>query len=85
MYREKQREVADDLESFMHVINWIALSYHETNLTKSPERLQNFVRSMYLEHNTILDSSTLEEPKRGMRFFTVSLDLVSSNARVFHM
>lgn len=51
MYREKQREVADDLESFMHVINWIALSYHETNLTKSPERLQNFVRSMYLEHN----------------------------------
>ena len=46
-YPRKPFELADDLESFIHVLCWLALRFHTHNLTYDPSQLETVVYSHY--------------------------------------
>ncbi|TFY54577.1 hypothetical protein EVJ58_g8777 [Rhodofomes roseus] len=44
---DKQHELADDLESFLHVLRWMCLRFYEHRLTHSPPELRDHVLTFY--------------------------------------
>ncbi|KAI0792408.1 hypothetical protein C8Q75DRAFT_804797 [Abortiporus biennis] len=46
-YPHKRHEVSEDLESFIHLINWFALDYHEHNLAMTPVDFTHYLKYMY--------------------------------------
>ncbi|CAL1715090.1 unnamed protein product [Somion occarium] len=46
---KKYCEVADDIESFVHVINWCALRYHQHNHLGSASGFATFIHRMFLD------------------------------------
>ncbi|OBZ67750.1 hypothetical protein A0H81_12496 [Grifola frondosa] len=48
-FPQKQHEVSDDLESFIHVINWLSFWYHKNNYSGKPEALGNTLSAIYDE------------------------------------
>ncbi|KAI0690561.1 hypothetical protein C8T65DRAFT_528175, partial [Cerioporus squamosus] len=61
-YRDKRHEVADDLESFLHVLDWCALTYLPHRLSSSPEVLAHHMRTLY-------DDKVLEHDAHGRPFY----------------
>ncbi|KAI0791359.1 hypothetical protein C8Q75DRAFT_876430 [Abortiporus biennis] len=43
----KRHEVSDDLESFIHIVNWFALDHHENSLADNSEDFTYFIKRMY--------------------------------------
>ncbi|CAL1715118.1 unnamed protein product [Somion occarium] len=54
-YPKKYSELADDIESFVHVINWCALRYHQHSLLADPEAFSIFIHQMFLSCSTSSD------------------------------
>ncbi|CAL1715142.1 unnamed protein product [Somion occarium] len=54
-YPKKYCEVADDIESFVHLINWCALRYHHHKGVKSQSGFATFVHRMFLDCTTSSD------------------------------
>ncbi|CAL1700360.1 unnamed protein product [Somion occarium] len=48
-YPMKFYELADDVESFVHVINWCALRYHQHSLLGMPKSLSAYVNDMFFD------------------------------------
>ncbi|OBZ73754.1 hypothetical protein A0H81_06489 [Grifola frondosa] len=46
-FPQKQHEVSDDIESFIHVVNWLSFWYHKNNYSDYPERLGNMLDDIY--------------------------------------
>ncbi|OBZ73679.1 hypothetical protein A0H81_06481 [Grifola frondosa] len=46
-FPQKQHEVSDDLESFIHVINWLSFWYHKNNYTDEPVDLGDQLYNLY--------------------------------------
>ncbi|TFY54281.1 hypothetical protein EVJ58_g8957 [Rhodofomes roseus] len=61
----KKHEVADDIESFIHVFNWTCLRFVEHNLTGKPRLLQMHVVHMYEEQDIMVDGEKNEEEVGG--------------------
>ncbi|CAL1715251.1 unnamed protein product [Somion occarium] len=51
-YPKKYYEVADDIESFVHVITWHALRYHHHDLLGMEDSFTIFVHDMFLQCST---------------------------------
>ncbi|CCM01096.1 uncharacterized protein FIBRA_03144 [Fibroporia radiculosa] len=49
---KKLQEVSDDLESFVHLTNWLVLRYHEHGLSGDPEVLKTHVTGTYDAYTT---------------------------------
>ncbi|EED84704.1 predicted protein [Postia placenta Mad-698-R] len=49
---QKKHEVSDDLESFIHVTNWLTLKWHWHALTGEPTLLKDYVHRTYDAYNT---------------------------------
>ncbi|KAL4243718.1 EKC/KEOPS complex subunit BUD32 [Abortiporus biennis] len=43
----KRHEVSDDLESFIHLVNWFALDHHKNSLADNSEDFTYFIKRMY--------------------------------------
>ncbi|GBE81228.1 hypothetical protein SCP_0309550 [Sparassis crispa] len=75
-YPNKPNDVSDDLESFVHIVHWLALKYHRHNL--SGRRLQRHVESTYdscdltLSGHYVGGDQKFQELKAGLVQFTVS-------------
>ncbi|KAH9835411.1 uncharacterized protein C8Q71DRAFT_849042 [Rhodofomes roseus] len=61
----KKHEVADDIESFIHVFNWMCLRFVKHNLTWKPRLLQMHVVHMYEEQETMVDGEKNKEEIGG--------------------
>ncbi|KAL4245053.1 hypothetical protein ABKN59_010107 [Abortiporus biennis] len=46
-FSAKRNEVSDDLESFVHLVNWFALDHHQHNYVNSREDFAIFIEHMY--------------------------------------
>lgn len=58
--REKHHEVSDDLESFMHVLNWCALRYLPNEVSDDPVALATHMHSYFDRHiNQTLEDGTV--------------------------
>ena len=52
-YSDKPHVLSDDLESAMHILNWIALKHLQTEQSKNREALAQYMAYLY-------DSATAE-------------------------
>ncbi|TCD65385.1 hypothetical protein EIP91_002749 [Steccherinum ochraceum] len=75
-YPKKPFELADDLESFVHVISWLALRFHYHNFSKNITGLENIVHGYY----EIVDS------KNGVNYGSESKFMDTRDGRLpFHL
>ena len=49
-YRDKRHEVSDDLESFLHVLDWCTYTFLPHELSERPEALVHLIHSRYDEY-----------------------------------
>ncbi|CAL1715137.1 unnamed protein product [Somion occarium] len=54
-YPKKYYELADDIESFVHLVNWCALRYHQHNRLASDSGFATFIHRMFLDCTTSSD------------------------------
>ncbi|OBZ73978.1 hypothetical protein A0H81_06530 [Grifola frondosa] len=51
----KPHQVSDDLESFIHLVNWLTFRFHENTLSRRPVRLGTTMFDMYDDFDTSSD------------------------------
>ena len=51
-YRDKRHEVSDDLESFLHVLDWCTYKFLPHALSERPDALAHLMRARYDEYMT---------------------------------
>ena len=56
-YPRKPSELADDLESFHHVLCWMGIRYHKHNLTGNLPELEPLIRTYYEAYRHGADGS----------------------------
>ncbi|RPD60619.1 hypothetical protein L227DRAFT_525850, partial [Lentinus tigrinus ALCF2SS1-6] len=62
-YKDKRHEVSDDLESFMHVLDWCAYKYLPHHLSPIPNQLAHTMHAVYDAYVTIMDGhSAVRKP-----------------------
>ncbi len=55
--REKRHHVSDDLESFMHVLNWCALRHLPNGLSDDPPNLRKLIWDHFHSANMAIDAN----------------------------